>query len=356
MEPIEELRPSLVIACIVTLFLIAVLSYSLYKAFKLSNSTPLDYLGREGYDHSRESREAFAELSYPWMRVETLESVRSLYHKIDVIDTKREELGKCLVMNDEIALCTGEEVKYHELITHYGIQYLPLVGPKRVLIVGGGDCMVLREIMKYDSIQRVDVLELDDMVTRVCEKHFQSNHVDRMPGNPKVHWAYGNVRKSLQKLAFEMNAKKEKYDYIVVDTTETTDHNAETDTTAFFEDLRNLLEPATGVLVKNGDGCETIMRKTFAHTMEYGYDSKTHNARYSFVLGAPFDFKTKIVTTGAWFALNVKTSFYTPDNHFDYLKWTDTYKQTLLERITTVMPAISQVTDTPQYKQPVEVR
>ena len=308
----KEVRVELVFACVLALGFSIGISWTMYCAYKMAmkpNNTV--NLGSEG----------FAEMSFPWMRVDSLDSIKSLYHTIDVIDTKNEEIGKCLLLNDELQFCSGDERKYHELIVHFGVQYLPEACPKRVLIVGGGDCLVLREVMKYPDVI-VDVLELDDMVTRVSEKHFGA---DRMSKSPSVTWTYGNVRASVKKL-------KQKYDYIIVDTTETTDHNLETDTNAFYEDVRALLH-VYGVLVKNGSSCETQMKSAFAYTMSYGYDSKAHAARYNFTLGASFDFKHKIVTTGIWYALNLKTVFYGPDDHFKFLKWTDTYKQTLMDRI-----------------------
>ena len=326
-QGMDELDPKTAWSYIVAIILTAFMSWVIYKAVKLANGD-LD-------DGDVGRKEGFAELHYPWMRVESLENVRSLYHAIEVIDTKRPDLGKCLLLNDEVQFCSAEEAKYHELIVHYGVQYLTNAGPQKVLIIGGGDCMVLREVMKYAGV-KVDVLELDDMVTRVVEKHFGA---DRMAKNDRVKWTFGNIRASVRNLIL---TSRQQYDFIVDDTTETTDHNAETDTVSFFEDVRDLLTP-NGVLVKNGDTCDHIMRKSFAYTMTYGYDSKTHDARYSFVLGASFDFKQKIVTTGRWFQHNVKTTAYNPDKHFEYIKWTDAYKQTLLDRIVTVLPSLSPI-------------
>ncbi|PNH01615.1 Spermidine synthase [Tetrabaena socialis] len=301
-------NPKYMWACVVCVILLVLMIGALYRAFKLQYVGPKDVGG---------AVEGFADIKYPWLRVESLEKIQSLYHRIEVIDTKQADLGKCLLLNDEIQLCSGEQVKYHELIVHFGAQYLPGATPKNVIIIGGGDCMVLREVMKYPGIAKVTVLELDDMVTRVSEKHFA---VDRYAKDARVTWMFGNVRANVKKLRA---AGSSTYDFIISDTTETTDHNAETDTTSFFTDLRDLLT-SDGVFVKNGDGSAALMKSTFSFTMVYGYDSKTHASRYSFTLGSGFDFKQRIVTTGVWFAHSVQTEVYNPDHHFEYLAWTET--------------------------------
>lgn len=330
-----EINPRTAWLCVIAVALLAFIIWATCKAYSLVTGREVMDLGREG----------FAELAFPWLRVETLENVRSLYHTIEVIDTKRQDLGKCMLLNDEVQFCSAEEAMYHELIVHFGVQYLADAKPTSVLIIGGGDCLVLREVRKYADI-RVEVLELDDMVTRVSEKHFGA---DRFAKNDKVKWTFGNLRQQVKKL---LDASR-RYDFIIVDTTETTDHNAETDTKSFFEDVRTLLAK-DGVLVKNGDNCDSIMRNVFAYTLVYGYNSKTHDARYSFVLGAAFDFKQRIVTTGKWFGHGVKTTSYNPDKHFEHVRWADTYKQSVIESIVTVTPSVT--AQAPEYKQPVEYK
>ncbi len=297
-----------------------ILAYGIYKSISLSR----EYSSK---DHVMVGREEFAELTYPWLDVKEIESVKSLYHKVTVIETNQNDLGKCMLLNDEVLFCEGESEIYHELLVHMPIQYLPDARPKKVIIVGGGDCFVLREIIKYERfLESVTILELDDMVTRVSEKHFD---MDRLAGNKKVTFIFGNVRGSVQKLL----DSGQTYDMCIIDTTETTDHNAETDTKTFFEDIRGLLVHNTGLLVKSGEKCESIMRSTFAYTLSYGYNSKVHSNRYTFTIGASFDLKKKVISTGQWFGNNISTRVYNPDKHFEYMKWTDLYRKTPLDII-----------------------
>jgi spermidine synthase len=297
--------------------------------------------------------------------MESVEKVKSLFHDIEVIDTQRDDLRKCLLLDNEIQFCEAESPKYHELIVHFGAQYLPNALPKRVLIVGGGDCLVLREVAKYPGVS-VTVLELDDMVTRVSEKHFgaslgasrllianskddsssaalllapptssptQQKRDKRAAAEaaavvPK--WIYGNVAKSVDKLVASLESQEDMYDYIIVDTTETTEHNAETDTLEFFKQLSKLLV-TKGVIVKNGERCKDILAQLFSYTLTYGYDSKAHESRYTFTIASIVDFKSHLVAASMWSSHNVATTSYDPDKHYEYIKWTDTFRFTNMD-------------------------
>ena len=291
-----------------------------------SASSPSD-LGRSNCIFSTET--FFSEVSYPWAKMASLENTKSLYHTIEVIDTQRDDHGKCLLLNNEVQFCSAEDAEYHELLVHFGVQYLPGATPKRVVIIGGGDCMVLREILKYRGVEKVYVLELDEMVTRVCEKHFG---VNAHRGDNRVVWMYGKIVDSLKKLLDGDIApdSKPQFDYIIVDTTETTPHNSEIDNLAFYDSLLGLMNMST-VLVKNGDMCTSFLRKIFANTLTYGYDSKMHVKRCSFTLAGVTNFRETTISTDVWYGHGIATQVYTPDKHYKYVPWIETYRQNPLD-------------------------
>ena len=85
--------------------------------------------------------------------------------------------GRCLIIKNEIQLCEKDEHIYHEMIVHLPIMYIkkPL---QNVVIVGGGDLMTLREVMKYNTIEKVFMLELDPTIVDLCEEYFnQSKYI-----------------------------------------------------------------------------------------------------------------------------------------------------------------------------------
>lgn len=78
---------------------------------------------------------------------EQLFSAQSEFQQIDVLDSK--EFGKILVVDGDLTLTEKDEFIYHEMITHVPMAVHPLV--KDVLVIGGGDGGVVRELVKYEE-------------------------------------------------------------------------------------------------------------------------------------------------------------------------------------------------------------
>ena len=98
---------------------------------------------------------------------EQLFSAQSDIQRIDVLESK--DFGKILVVDGDLMLTERDEFIYHEMITHVPMAVHPDV--KRVLVVGGGDGGVVRELIKYDTIEMIDVVEPDPLLVEVCRKY-----------------------------------------------------------------------------------------------------------------------------------------------------------------------------------------
>ncbi|XP_072026888.1 spermidine synthase-like [Amphiura filiformis] len=106
-----------------------------------------------------------------------------LYHEKskfqDILVFKSKTYGNVLVLDGGIQCTERDEFSYQEMIAH-----MPLnchQNPKHVLIVGGGDGGVLREVLKHDEVETVTQVEIDEKVVEVCKKYFptmacQYNH------------------------------------------------------------------------------------------------------------------------------------------------------------------------------------
>ncbi|KAH7291442.1 hypothetical protein KP509_29G017000 [Ceratopteris richardii] len=78
--------------------------------------------------------------------------------------------GKVLVLDGVTQLTERDECSYQEMITHLPLCSIP--NPKKVLVIGGGDGGVLREIERHDSVEQIDICEIDKMVVDVSKKFF----------------------------------------------------------------------------------------------------------------------------------------------------------------------------------------
>lgn len=95
-------------------------------------------------------------------------SGESEYQRIDVFDSP--ELGKFVTLNGDIIFSDADEFVYDEMVTHVPMAVHPNV--KKVLIIGGGDGGVAKELSYYPEIEEIEVVEQDEMFMEVCKKFF----------------------------------------------------------------------------------------------------------------------------------------------------------------------------------------
>lgn len=93
---------------------------------------------------------------------------QSAYQRVEVLAS--DGYGKILLLDNQVAFTERDEFVYHELIAHVPALYHP--GPKRVLIIGGGDGGACSEFLKHDTIEEVIVVEIDPTVTEAARDHF----------------------------------------------------------------------------------------------------------------------------------------------------------------------------------------
>lgn len=134
---------------------------------------------------------------------QVLFSEQTPYQKVEVYET--DTWGNLMTIDGMVMLSEKDEFVYHEMLTHVGMFAHP--NPKTVLIIGGGDGGTAREVMRHPSVERVDMVEIDEAVVRASKLH--------MPNvgdfeNPKLNVIYDNG------LEFVKKAKDE-YDVVIID-------------------------------------------------------------------------------------------------------------------------------------------
>ena len=138
-------------------------------------------------------------------------SGESEYQRIDVFDS--EEFGKFISLDGEIVFSEKDEFIYDEMVTHVPMAVHPHV--KNVLIIGGGDGGVAKELLQYKSIESIDVVETDRMFVDVCREYFPEVACALDDERVKIHYDDG--------LRFLRN-KKGIYDLIINDSTDPFGH------------------------------------------------------------------------------------------------------------------------------------
>ena len=88
----------------------------------------------------------------------------SPYQRIVVTQGK---LGHRLFLNGNLQFAERDEYRYHEALVHPAMAAFSAIGPKRIAVLGGGDGMAVREVLKYPSVESVTLVELDPAMTKL---------------------------------------------------------------------------------------------------------------------------------------------------------------------------------------------
>ena len=156
------------------------------------------------------------------IRVEKqLFSGESDFQRIDVFES--EEFGRFLTSDGSVIFSEKDEFTYDEMIVHVPMAVHPNV--RKVLVIGGGDGGVARELSYYEEIETIDVVEPDEMFVRVCREFFPDNA--RGLDDPRVQL---HNRDGLRFL----RGKQDEYDLIINDSTDPLGHTAGLFTKEFY--------------------------------------------------------------------------------------------------------------------------
>jgi spermidine synthase len=93
---------------------------------------------------------------------------QSPFQKIEVFDT--DSYGKLMMIDGCTMVSSYDNFLYHEMMSHPVLYSHP--SPRRVAIIGGGDCGTLHEVLKHPEVDKVTQIDIDEQVTRAAKLHF----------------------------------------------------------------------------------------------------------------------------------------------------------------------------------------
>jgi len=166
---------------------------------------------------------------------EQLVSVKSDFQRIDIFESQ--EFGRFLTLDGFMMLTEKDEFIYHEMITHVPMAVNPKA--KKILVIGAGDGGTVRELVKYEHIKRIDMVEIDKMVVDVCREYLPktANKLD----DERVHIYYEDGLKFVR-------SKTNEYDIVIVDSTDPFGPGEDLFTREFYGNCFNALKD-DGILV-----------------------------------------------------------------------------------------------------------
>lgn len=114
-----------------------------------------------------------------------------------------------LFLNGNLQFSSKDEYRYHESLVHVGLSQIDQ--PKTVLILGGGDGLAAREVLKYPSVERILLVDLDDQMTHL----FKTNPILLGLNNGALN--HPKVEVVNQDAFVWIKNNKEHFDFVVVD-------------------------------------------------------------------------------------------------------------------------------------------
>lgn len=169
----------------------------------------------------------------------TLHTEQTDFQRLDVIET--EEFGNMLVLDGMVMTTERDEFVYHEMVAHVPLFTHP--NPKHVLVVGGGDGGVIREVLKHPSVEKAVLVEIDGKVIEYSKKYLPSiaGDLDDPRVDVQVDDGFMHIAKS-----------ESEYDVIMVDSTEPVGPAAKLFERGFYEGISKALKE-DGIFVAQTD-------------------------------------------------------------------------------------------------------
>ena len=133
-------------------------------------------------------------------------SEQTLYQKI-VITKHKDDIR--LFIDGNLQFSSADEYRYHEALVHIPFLYTPK--HERVLVLGGGDGLAVREILKYDDVKEIILVDIDPEMTKLCSTN---NDIKAINNNSLSSDKLKIINEDAYKYVQE---NKEKFDVIIID-------------------------------------------------------------------------------------------------------------------------------------------
>ena len=221
------------------------------------------------------------------------------FQRIDVFDSK--EFGRFIACDGTIVFSQKDEFIYDEMIVHVPMAVHPHV--KKVLVIGGGDGGVARELSRYPEIEEIDVVETDHVFIDVCRDFFPDNAIGLDDARVTIFNANG-----LRFLRSKVNA----YDLIINDAIDPLGHAAGLFTKEFYGNCFRALKEDGIMVYQHGS--------PFYDEDEETCRAMHRKASHSFPISRVYQAAIPTCPSGYWL-FGCASKKYHPLKDFDSVKW-----------------------------------
>ncbi len=206
--------------------------------------------------------------------VDRLDSEATPFQALEIVETKM--FGKMLLLDGVVQTTEHDEFLYHEMMVH--VPMLAHGAAKRVLIIGGGDGGILREVLKHDCVEQAVMVEIDPAVPEFCARALPSLSTGAFD-DPRAELIYADGAEWVAETDRE-------FDVMIVDSTDPIGPGAILFEREFYQNSAHILDPAHGVFVRQSGSiwtqpdelpqCIALADEVFAHAAGYLYSVPTY--------------------------------------------------------------------------------
>ncbi|WLD58806.1 polyamine aminopropyltransferase [Salinispirillum sp. LH 10-3-1] len=171
---------------------------------------------------------------------ELLFEFRTEHQHLEIVETPF--MGRVMLLDGIVQTTEKDEFIYHEMMVHLPLFAHP--NPRRVLIIGGGDGGILREVLRHKNVEHVTQVEIDQSVIDMCKTYFPK-HSDGAFDDPRANIVIGDGKD------FVANCQ-DTFDVIISDSTDPIGPGEVLFTSDFYADEKTCLNPGGIMVAQNG--------------------------------------------------------------------------------------------------------
>ncbi|MGI2260778.1 polyamine aminopropyltransferase [Shewanella sp. GXUN23E] len=227
-------------------------------------------------------------------------------------------MGKVMALNGAIQTTERDEFIYHEMLTH--VPVLAHGEVKSVLIIGGGDGGMLREVVKHAGIERITMVEIDAAVVDMCKTWFPE-HSQGAYEDPRVNLVIDDG------MAFVANTKQQ-FDVIISDCTDPVGPGEVLFSSDFYAACKRCLKAGGIFVAQNGVPFMQVeeLQDTVRRMSSYVKETTFYQAAVPSYIGGAMAFawatdnlearqQSLDTLTARFNASGIQTRYYTPAVH-----------------------------------------
>lgn len=243
-----------------------------------------------------------------------LYSGQSEFQRIDVFESR--EFGTFFTLDGLMMVTEKDEFIYHDMIVHIPMATNPKI--KNVLVIGAGDGGTVRELTRYNCIENIDMVEIDEMVVDVCRKYLPQTACKL--DDPRVHLHFEDGLRFVR-------TKENAYDLIIVDSTDPFGPGEGLFTKEFYGNCYKALKE-DGILVNQHESpyyesyakamnrAHKRIKELFPVCRVYQAHIPTYpSGHWLFGFASKKYDPLKDLNEEAWNSLGIKTKYYNTDIH-----------------------------------------